>query len=80
LPKANVDRMVSASLPLGSKTSIEAKVVVQHLASEFVAFVTSEADAVSKARGDRCITSEHLIQAFENLGLGQYAASLGAML
>ncbi|KAJ1622319.1 hypothetical protein T492DRAFT_846385 [Pavlovales sp. CCMP2436] len=68
--------MVTASLPLGSKTSIEAKVVVQHLASEFV---TSEADAVSKAQGDRCITSGQFIQAFENLGLGKYAASLGTL-
>lgn len=50
LPKANIDRMVIAALPPGSKTSIDSKVVLQYLASEMLAFVTSEADAVSKVR------------------------------
>lgn len=50
LPKANIDRMVIASLPPGSKSSIDSKVVLQYLASEMLAFVTSEADAVSKVR------------------------------
>lgn len=50
LPKANIDRMVNASLPLAYKTSMESKVILQYLASEFLAFIASEADSVSKVR------------------------------
>jgi histone H3/H4 len=48
LPKANIDRMVVASLPVATKTSMESKVILQYLASEFLAFIASEADSVSK--------------------------------
>ena len=48
LPKANIDRMIIASLPLASKTSRESKIILQYLASEFLAFIASEADSVSK--------------------------------
>jgi len=50
LPMASIDRMVGTSLPFGSKSSVESKLVLQQLASEFLAFVTSEADAISKVR------------------------------
>jgi histone H3/H4 len=76
LPKANIERMVVASLPPSSKSSLESKILLQHLASEFLTFVTSEADATSKAAQRRVITCEDVFRAFHNLGLARYAGAL----
>ncbi|KAA0171682.1 hypothetical protein FNF28_00615 [Cafeteria roenbergensis] len=60
------------ALPDGTKVSKEAKAAVVEAASEFVAFVTQEANDRCRMDGRKTLTAEDLLAAMRTLGLDQY--------
>ena len=73
LPGANVARIMSRELLVGCKISRDARALMQELATEFICFITSEANDMSLADGRRSITSMDLINACVALDLGEMA-------
>ncbi|KAA0152331.1 hypothetical protein FNF27_01697 [Cafeteria roenbergensis] len=72
LPEANIVRIMKRALPDGTKVSKEAKAAVVEAASEFVAFVTQEANDRCRMDGRKTLTAEDLLAAMRTLGLDQY--------
>jgi len=68
LPMANVARLMAMELPKDAKIARDAKVLMQEMVSEFICFITSEANDVSIAMGRKALTPDDILAAFENLG------------
>ena len=68
LPMANVARLMSIELPKDAKISRDAKLLMQEMVSEFICFVTSEANDFCVATNRKAIAPENTIQALESLG------------
>ena len=68
LPMTNVARLMAAELPPDAKISKDAKVLMQELVTEFICFVTSEANDFSIANKRKAISVEDTMSAFESVG------------
>jgi len=68
LPMANIGRLMAAELPQNSKISRDSKVLMQELVTEFICFVTSDANDVSLANFRKALTPEDIVASFEALG------------
>lgn len=69
LPVANVFHLMVSELPSKGKVSKEAKILMQEMVSEFIGFVTSEANDTCLLQKQRVITHESILQALINLGM-----------
>jgi len=76
LPLANVARLMGTELHPTAKIARDAKVLMQEMVSEFLCFMTSEANDLSLAKGHKAITPDDIIHAFENLDLAFFAPVL----
>ncbi|KDN43895.1 histone-fold-containing protein [Tilletiaria anomala UBC 951] len=72
LPSANISRLMKATLPATSKISREAKEAVSECLSEFICFITSEANDRCMAEKRKTITGEHILCAMRILGFDNY--------
>ena len=68
LPMANIAWLMAAELTKDAKISRDAKVMMQEFVSEFICFVTSEANDCSLAANRKAISQEDILNALENLG------------
>ena len=67
-PLANVARIMATELPEDAKIARSAKVMMQEIVTEFLCFITSEANDISLTKGHKAVTQDDVVQAFENLG------------
>ena len=74
LPIANIARRMSAALPPGVKISRQAKVLMQEAVTEFICFITSEANDLCLLDQSKAVRSKHLLWALEKLGELQSSA------
>ncbi|KAK0545089.1 transcriptional activator hap3 [Tilletia horrida] len=72
LPIANISRIMRRSLPDSAKIGKDAKEAVQLVLSEFISFVTSEANERCLADRRKTISGDDLLTAFRLLGLDEY--------
>ncbi|KAK0527869.1 transcriptional activator hap3 [Tilletia horrida] len=72
LPIANISRIMRRSLPESAKIGKDAKDAVQIVLSEFISFVTSEANERCLADRRKTISGDDLLTAFRLLGLDEY--------
>lgn len=72
MPIANVVRIMRRALPPHAKISDEAKETVQECVSEFIAFVTEEANERCRKENRKTITGEDLLWAVGRLGFDDY--------
>ncbi|KAE8227433.1 hypothetical protein CF319_g84 [Tilletia indica] len=72
LPIANISRLMRRSLPESAKIGKDAKEAVQIVLSEFISFVTSEANERCLADRRKTISGDDLLMAFRLLGLDEY--------
>jgi len=84
LPMANVARLMTNQLPPSAKIAKDTKVLMQEMVSEFIAFLTSEANDISIGKGRRAIAPEDVIAALHELDLDSFvpatvAGAAGAM-
>lgn len=75
LPAANVTRIVREALPSTCRLSKDFKETLIESASEFILFVTSEANDICLADKRKMLTVADLVEAFRRLGLESYADS-----
>ena len=71
LPLSHIARSMTCALPSGVKTSGETKDLMQAIATDFIGFVTCEANSICVAQGNRSITPADLISAMKRLDLGE---------
>jgi len=75
---ANVARLMAAELPKDAKISRDAKVLMQEMVTEFICFITAEANDFSVAEGKKAITLDDQLAAFDSLDLACYLPVLEA--
>ena len=75
-PIANVVRNMRKILPPNAKIADESKLVIQECVSEFISFVTGEANDRCKLEKRKTITAEDLLWAMNSLGFDDYVEPL----
>ncbi|XP_017222301.1 nuclear transcription factor Y subunit B-6 [Daucus carota subsp. sativus] len=76
MPIANVIRIMRKIMPSHAKISDDAKETIQESVSEFISFVTSEANMRCQQEQRRTITAEDVLWAMNNLGFDDYIEPL----
>ncbi|XP_015168332.1 nuclear transcription factor Y subunit B-8-like isoform X1 [Solanum tuberosum] len=76
MPIANVVRNMRKILPPQAKIADESKLVIQECVSEFISFVTGEANDRCKLEQRKTITAEDLLWAMNALGFDDYVEPL----
>jgi histone H3/H4 len=80
MPVANVSRIMRQVLPPYAKISDDAKEVIQECVSEFISFVTGEANERCHTERRKTVTSEDIVWAMNRLGFDDYVAPVGTFL
>ncbi|KAF8650477.1 hypothetical protein HU200_063842 [Digitaria exilis] len=80
MPVANVSRIMRRALPPHAKISEEAKEAVQDCVSEFISFITGEANERCHKDHRKTLTAEDIVWAMTNLGFEDYVGPLEAFL
>lgn len=73
LPVANVASIMKRSIPGAAKISKDAKEMMQHAASEFIAFITCKAQDICKMEKRKTLTGEDLVLSMEQLAMPSHA-------
>ncbi|GJN13298.1 hypothetical protein PR202_ga31653 [Eleusine coracana subsp. coracana] len=76
MPIANVVRVMRRMLPAHAKVADDAKEVIQECVSEFISFVTGEANDRCHGEHRKTVTAEDIVWAMERLGFDNYVAPL----
>lgn len=76
MPIANVIRLMRKIIPTHAKISDDAKETIQECVSEFISFVTGEANARCQQEQRKTITAEDVLWAMSNLGFDDYIEPL----
>ncbi|KAL2336940.1 hypothetical protein Fmac_011386 [Flemingia macrophylla] len=80
MPIANVIRIMRRILPSHAKISDDAKEMIQECVSEYIGFITSEANDRCQKEQRRTVTADDLLWAMEKLGFDDYARLLSVYL
>ena len=80
LPIANIGRIMKNGVPATAKISKDAKETVQECISEFISFVTSEANEKCVQEKRKTINGDDIIWALKNLGFDNYVEPLSIYL
>ncbi|EFP74775.2 nuclear transcription factor Y, beta [Puccinia graminis f. sp. tritici CRL 75-36-700-3] len=76
LPLSNISKLMKASVPLDSKISNPSKLLIQACVSEFISFLTSDANEQVLAEKRRTLNGVDLICAVRRLGFEGYYEAL----
>ena len=76
LPLANIGRIIKNNLPKDVKLSKSSKETFQECVSEFISFITSEANDKCILEKRKIIKGEDIIYALNNLGFEKYCPIL----
>ncbi|KAK1379182.1 Nuclear transcription factor Y subunit B-6 [Heracleum sosnowskyi] len=76
MPIANVIRLMRRIMPGHAKISDDAKETIQECVSEFISFITSEANMRCHQEHRKTITAEDVLWAMNNLGFDDYIEPL----
>lgn len=76
MPIANVIRIMRKMLPTHAKISDDAKETIQECVSEFISFITSEANERCQREQRKTITAEDVLYAMSKLGFDDYIEPL----
>ena len=76
LPLANIGRIIKNNLPKDVKLSKSSKETLQECVSEFISFITSEANDKCNLEKRKIIKGEDIIYALNNLGFEKYCPIL----
>ncbi|KAJ7528538.1 hypothetical protein O6H91_15G007300 [Diphasiastrum complanatum] len=76
MPIANVIRIMRKVLPGHAKISDDAKETLQECVSEFISFITGEANDKCQREQRKTITADDVLWAMDKLGFDQYVGPL----
>ncbi|KAL2901550.1 Nuclear transcription factor Y subunit B-6 [Bienertia sinuspersici] len=80
MPVVNVVRIMRQALPSHAKVADESKEMMQECVSEFINFITSEANESCQLEHHKTITAEDVIGAMSRLGFDHYVQPLSMYL
>ncbi|XP_004293185.1 PREDICTED: nuclear transcription factor Y subunit B-8-like [Fragaria vesca subsp. vesca] len=80
MPIANVIRIMRRILPLYAKISDDAKEIVQECVSEYISFITGEANEHCQQEQRKTVTAEDVLWAMGKLGFDDYIEPLSLFL
>ncbi|XP_020674728.1 nuclear transcription factor Y subunit B-3-like [Dendrobium catenatum] len=80
MPIANVIRIMRKVLPTHAKISDDAKETIQECVSEYISFITSEANERCQREQRKTITAEDVLWAMSKLGFDDYVEPLSVHL
>ncbi|RZC48072.1 hypothetical protein C5167_041011 [Papaver somniferum] len=80
MPIANVIRIMRKVLPSHAKISDDAKETIQECVSEYISFITSEANDRCQKEQRKTITAEDVLWAMNKLGFDEYIEPLNLYL
>ncbi|KAL1556160.1 nuclear transcription factor Y subunit B-1-like [Salvia divinorum] len=80
MPVANVTRIMRRALPPNAKIADDAKETIQECVTEFIAYVTTEANSRCHGECRKTITPEDVVGAMEALGFHNYSDTLSLFL
>lgn len=80
MPIANVIRIMRKVLPTHAKISDDAKETIQECVSEYISFITSEANERCQREQRKTITAEDVLWAMSKLGFDDYIEPLSLYL
>lgn len=80
LPIANISRVMKRMIPNSGKMSKGAKELVQECVSEFISFITSEANDRCLQEKRKTVSADDLLEAMESLGFDNYVEPLRTFL
>ncbi|KAG0466388.1 hypothetical protein HPP92_017968 [Vanilla planifolia] len=80
MPIANVIRIMRKVLPTHAKISDDAKETIQECVSEYISFITSEANERCQREQRKTITAEDVLWAMSKLGFDDYVDPLSVYL
>ncbi|RKP03274.1 hypothetical protein CXG81DRAFT_9742, partial [Caulochytrium protostelioides] len=72
LPKATVHKLIQEMMPPDIACSKETRDVLSDCCVEFIHLISSEANDVCEKTAKKTIAGEHVLQALENLGFGDF--------
>ncbi|KAJ9698235.1 hypothetical protein PVL29_007360 [Vitis rotundifolia] len=72
LPIANISRIMKKALPANGKIAKDAKETLQECVSEFISFITSEANDKCQKKKRKTINGDDLLWAMATIGLEDY--------
>ncbi|KAF7108020.1 hypothetical protein CFC21_108576 [Triticum aestivum] len=80
MPIANVIRIMRRALPAHAKISDDAKEAIQECVSEFISFVTGEANERCHMEHRKTVNAEDIVWALNRLGFDDYVVPLSVFL
>ena len=80
MPNANVIRIMRRALPAHAKISDDAKEAIQECVSEFISFVTGEANERCRMQHRKTVNAEDIVWALNRLGFDDYVVPLSVFL
>ncbi|XP_039030223.1 nuclear transcription factor Y subunit B-9-like [Hibiscus syriacus] len=80
MPIANVIRIMRRILPTHAKISDDAKLTIQECVSEYISFITGEANERCQREQRKTITAEDVLWAMGKLGFDEYVEPLTVFL
>jgi nuclear transcription Y subunit beta len=80
MPIANVIRIMRLVLPAHAKISDDAKETIQECVSEYISFITGEANEQCQRKQRKTITAEDVLSAMSRLGFDDYVEPLSIYL
>ncbi|XP_037469042.1 nuclear transcription factor Y subunit B-8-like [Triticum dicoccoides] len=80
MPIANVIRIMRRALPAHAKISDDAKEAIQECVSEFISFVTGEANERCRMQHRKTVNAEDIVWALNRLGFDDYVVPLSVFL
>ncbi|KAF3484923.1 hypothetical protein F2Q69_00054786 [Brassica cretica] len=80
MPIANVIRIMRKILPPHAKISDDAKETIQECVSEYISFVTGEANERCQREQRKTITAEDILWAMSKLGFDDYVGPLNVFI
>lgn len=73
LPRASVNKIIKEILP-NVRVANEVRELILHCCREFIHLLSSEANEICSQRQKKTINAEHVLQALDRLGFGDYRA------
>lgn len=79
LPRASINKMIKEILP-HVRVANESRELILNCCTEFIHLLSSEANDICNQQQKKTINAEHVLQALDKLGFGDYSAEAEAVL
>ncbi|KAK7862582.1 hypothetical protein R5R35_004193 [Gryllus longicercus] len=79
LPRASINKMIKEILP-NIRVANESRELILNCCTEFIHLLSSEANDICNTQQKKTINAEHVLQALDRLGFGDYRADAEAVL